>query len=81
MERVRTVSKGVLKAKMLEYFRQVEQTGEDLIVTDHRVPILKITALTKKRKRVEDVFHNAQGKVKYYEDILTPASSELVSDA
>jgi prevent-host-death family protein len=37
-----TVSKAVLKAKMLEYFRQVEQTGEPLIVTSHRKPVLKV---------------------------------------
>lgn len=29
-------SKSVLKAKMLEYFRQVEETGEELIVTSDR---------------------------------------------
>lgn len=37
-----TVSKGVLKAKMLAYFRQVEETGETLVVTDHRKPVLRI---------------------------------------
>ncbi|MFT4589551.1 MAG: antitoxin (DNA-binding transcriptional repressor) of toxin-antitoxin stability system, partial [Limisphaerales bacterium] len=32
---MKTVSKGKLKAKMLEYFREVEATGETLVVTDH----------------------------------------------
>ena len=36
------VSKGVLKLKMLEYFRRVEQTGEELIVTNNNVPALKV---------------------------------------
>ena len=32
---VKTVSKSKLKAEMLEYFREVEASGEPLIVTDH----------------------------------------------
>jgi antitoxin (DNA-binding transcriptional repressor) of toxin-antitoxin stability system len=39
---VQTVSKGKLKGKMLEYFRQVEQTGDPLIVTDRGVAVLEI---------------------------------------
>lgn len=42
-----TVSKSELKAKMLEYFRRVEQTGEEIIVTNNRVPILKVSPLKK----------------------------------
>ena len=36
------VSKSLLKAKMLEYFRHIEKTGEELIVTNNHVPTLKI---------------------------------------
>ena len=39
------VSKGKLKAKMLEYFREVERTGEPLIVTDHGREVLEIRPL------------------------------------
>ena len=42
------VSKGKLKGKMLEYFRQVEATGEPLIVTDHGREVLEIRALKPK---------------------------------
>jgi hypothetical protein len=42
---MKTVSKGVLKAKMLEYFREVEQTGEELVVTEYNLPVLKIVRL------------------------------------
>ena len=69
------VSKGELKAKMLEYFRKVEKTGEELIVTDNRVPVLKVLPIRKK-KNVADVFAKIQGKVKYHEDILTPETEE-----
>jgi|GEM_PF-568037 len=36
------VSKAVLKARMLEYFRRVEESGEPLIVTSHRKPVLRV---------------------------------------
>jgi len=39
---MKTVSKGKLKAKMLEYFREVEATGEPLIVTDHGKEVLEV---------------------------------------
>ena len=55
-----TVSKGVLKAKMLEYFRRVEETGEELIVTSHRKPVLRIEPITKK-KTVRELFKEGTG--------------------
>ena len=36
------VSKSKLKPRLLEYFRKVEKTGKELIVTDHGKPVLKI---------------------------------------
>ena len=36
------VSKSKLKARALEYFREVETTGRELIVTDRGKPVLKI---------------------------------------
>ena len=70
-----TVAKGELKAKMLEYFRHVEQSGEELIVTDHRKPVLKIIPLHPKLKP-EQAFKDLHGKVKYYEEINTPTMAE-----
>jgi antitoxin (DNA-binding transcriptional repressor) of toxin-antitoxin stability system len=68
------VSKGVLKAKMLMYFRQVEKTKEELIVTDHHKPVLRITPV-QEYKLPTDVFKK-QGRVVYFEDINTPTSNE-----
>ena len=69
------VSKGQLKAKMLEYFRRVEQTGEELIVTNNHIPVIKVIPIYKKRD-VAVVFADIRGKVKYYEDILIPETDE-----
>ncbi|MCK5680969.1 prevent-host-death protein [bacterium] len=71
-----TVSKGVLKAQMLKYFRQVEETGQELIVTDHRKPVLKIVPIRQPMLTVEEAFHGLRGKVNYFEDINTPTADE-----
>lgn len=39
---VARVSKSQFKAKALEFFREIEATGEPLIVTDHGEPKLEI---------------------------------------
>ena len=67
------ISKSALKAKMLEYLRRVEETGEDLIVTDNGRPVVKITAIREKRS-VEEVFGPYRGRIVYHEDILTPTT-------
>ena len=60
---------------MLSIFRTIEQTGEEVVVTDHGKPTLKITRLPKKES-LEDVFGTSRRKVVYKEDIMTPTSSE-----
>ncbi|MHC4874097.1 MAG: type II toxin-antitoxin system Phd/YefM family antitoxin [Planctomycetota bacterium] len=70
------VAKGVLKAKMLEFFRRVEQTGEELIVTDHNKPVLRVTPISNGPQPVEKVFGDIKTKVEYFEDINTPTTDE-----
>jgi prevent-host-death family protein len=38
-----TISKSRFKARALEYLRQVERTGKELIITDHGKPVLRVT--------------------------------------
>ena len=38
-----TVSKSSFKPKALEYFRQVQEQGSELIITDHAKPVIKIS--------------------------------------
>ena len=71
-----TVSKGILKARMLEYFRKVQQTGEELIVTDNHKPVLKVVPISRK-KTVEEVFGHLRGKFRARdEDLLAPTTDE-----
>ena len=41
---VQTMSKSKFKPRALEYFRKIQETGEELVLTDHGKPVLKITA-------------------------------------
>ena len=69
------VSKSVLKAKMLEYFRQVEERGEELVVTDNNVAVIRILPI-RKRQTADEVFANLRGRVVYHEDVMTPTTGE-----
>jgi prevent-host-death family protein len=72
---VDTVSKSALKARMLEYFRRVEETGHELIVTDNGEPVLKVVPIRRLRP-ASDVFADVRGRVVYHEDVLTPTTDE-----
>ncbi len=72
---MKQVSKGALKAKMLEYFREVERTGEELVVTDNSRPVLKVVPIRRRRSAAE-VFADVRGRVVYHEDIMTPTTDE-----
>ncbi len=70
-----SVSKSKLKARMLEYFRIIEKSGEEIIVTDRNNPVLRITPI-KKKLSLLDVFGDHRGKVVYHEDVLSDTSDE-----
>jgi antitoxin (DNA-binding transcriptional repressor) of toxin-antitoxin stability system len=69
------ISKSALKARMLEYFRQVEQTGEELIVLDNNRPVLKVVPI-RSRRPAREVFADARGRVVYKEDVVAPSTGE-----
>jgi prevent-host-death family protein len=70
-----TVSKSALKARMLEYFRRVEETGTELIVTDNNEPVLRIVPI-RKRIPAGELFADVRGRVVYHEDVMTPTTDE-----
>ena len=69
------VSKGKLKAKMLAYFRQVEETGEELIVLSNNTPTLRIIPI-KKNQSVDEIFADLRGKVDIDDSIMIPETIE-----
>ena len=71
-----TISKSKLKANMLRVFREIEASGEELIVTDRNKPVLRIQRIGSKGT-VQDVFGSSiEGSVVYYEDINGPTVDE-----
>ena len=72
---MKVVSKGALKARMLEYFREVEARGEELIVTSHGQPVLKVMPY-RQECTVDQVFADVRGRIRYHGDLLEPTSAE-----
>ena len=52
---VKTISKGKLKGRMLEYFRQVERSGESLIVTDRGREVLEVRPMGRRGATLAEV--------------------------
>jgi antitoxin (DNA-binding transcriptional repressor) of toxin-antitoxin stability system len=70
-----TISKSALKAKMLEYFRRIEESGEELVVTDNNIAVLRIVPI-RKRVPAAQLFADVRGRVTYHEDLTAPTSDE-----
>lgn len=66
-----TISKSKLKTNMLEVFRQIETSGEELIVTHHNKPVLRIVPF-RQGKSVDELFATLRGQVIYSGDIDEP---------
>ncbi len=72
---MKTVSKSKLKSKLLEFLRLVESEGEDIIVTDRGMPVVKITRYGNSPS-TEELFGEMRGKVTYFEDLTAPTTDE-----
>ena len=72
---MRSISKSKLKANMLQVFREIEESGEELIVTHNRHPVLRIRPIGTKQP-VDRVFDKLRGKVVYHEDVNTTTTDE-----
>ena len=73
---MQSISKNQLKARMLAIFREIERTGEEVIVTDHSRPVLKITSLKGRKKSFAEVFGPYRGKIKYTEPLEESTEDE-----
>lgn len=69
----KTVSKSQFKAKALEYFREIEASGETIIITDRGEPRLE---LRPHRPRGQSALAELQGSVLHYEGPFDPVGLE-----
>ncbi|MFA7347361.1 MAG: type II toxin-antitoxin system prevent-host-death family antitoxin [Desulfurivibrionaceae bacterium] len=67
------VSKSQFKPHSLEYFRKIEQTGEELIITDHGRPVLKVVPFV---EDLEECFRGLRNTVLKYDASLEPVGAE-----
>ena len=63
------ISKSKFKSHALEYFREVEKTGEELIITDRGRPVLRIVSYT---ADPEEKLKSLRNSVIKYEDPTEP---------
>jgi prevent-host-death family protein len=68
-ELMTTVSKSKAKARILEYFRAVERTGKELIITDRGRPVLKLVPYRPDPGRALQAL---RGSVVRYDDPAAP---------
>lgn len=68
-----TISKSHFKPQALKYFRQVQENRQDLIITDHGKPVLKISPFQEKPQSVLEELRNS---VLRYEDPFEPVGQD-----
>ena len=67
------ISKSRFKPHALEYFRQVEKTRKELIITDHGKPVLKIVPYSGEAK---EALQELRHSVLKYENPTEPVGLE-----
>ena len=67
------VSKSAFKARALEFFRAVERTGRELVVTDHGRPVLKVVPYS---RDPAEALKALRGSVLRYDDPTKPVGED-----
>jgi antitoxin (DNA-binding transcriptional repressor) of toxin-antitoxin stability system len=65
------ISKSRFKPQALKYFREIQEKGQYLIITDHGKPVLKISPFQEKTQTVLEELRNS---VLRYDDPLEPVA-------
>ncbi len=68
------VSKSQFKPRALELFREVQQTGEELVITERGKPVLRLVPFV---RDLEDVLRSLRGTVVQYDEPTEPVGLEL----
>lgn len=67
------VSKSQFKAKALEFFRQVETSGEPVVITDHGQPKLEVRPF---KPHTRDPLEVLRGSVLRYDNPTAPVAED-----
>jgi len=66
-----TVSKSNFQDHPSEYLREVESTGEELVITDHGRPVLKLVPYPREAQK-SSILESLRGSVVRYDDPTEP---------
>ena len=73
---LRRISKSHFKAHALELFRQVEASGEPLLVTDHGCPSIEVRPYRQPDGPAADPLELLRGSVLRFDDPFQPACDD-----
>ena len=68
------ISKSQFKPRALQYFREIEKTGKELIISDRGKPVLKIVPYTEENPA--EALKALRGTVIKYDDPTEPVGLE-----
>lgn len=70
----RQISKSQFKAQALALFREIETSGEVLVITDHGRPALEVRPYKPTESGAIDPLQALRGCVSHYDDPLEPVA-------
>lgn len=70
------VSKTQFKAHALALFRQIETTGEPIVITDHGRPALEVRPWRPAQSSPADPLQHLRGSVLHYADPFAPVDAD-----
>lgn len=70
---IQKISKSQFKPRALEYFRKIQDTGQELIITERGKPVLKISAYVKDPSRL---LKSLRKTVVRFDDPLEPTGEK-----
>ena len=71
-----TISKSKFKPMALEYFRRVQETGEEIVITDRGKPVVKIVPAQEEPTVTATILEKLRGTLIRYEDPFAPVGVE-----
>ncbi len=70
---MRTISKSQFKPKSLQYFREIQKKGHEIIITDHGKPVVIISPF---KKDSQVILKELKNSVLQYDDPLEPVAED-----
>ncbi len=67
------ISKSAFKPQALKYFRLIQEQGQDLIITDHAKPVIKISPF---RDEPHIILEELRNSVIRYDDPFKPVGED-----